>query len=120
MIGPVLGLVGSETEDLQHFAEYGVVLMLFLIGLEMQPQTLWDMRIRLLGLGGLQVGLTLAAITLVGDGGGPAVEPGARGRDHPVPVLDGHRDADPAARRSWRAATAGARPSRCCCSRTSR
>ncbi len=66
MIGPVLGLVGSETEDLQHFAEYGVVLMLFLIGLEMQPKTLWDMRSRLLGLGGLQVGVTLAAISLLG------------------------------------------------------
>ncbi len=64
-IGPVLGLVGAETEDLQHYAEYGVVLMLFLIGLEMQPRTLWDMRVRLLGLGGLQVGLTLAATSLV-------------------------------------------------------
>ena len=58
-IGPVLGLVGSEAEDVQHYAEFGVVLMLFLIGLEMQPKTLWGMRHRLLGLGGLQVGLTL-------------------------------------------------------------
>ncbi len=65
VIGPVLGLVGSETEDLQHYAEYGVVLMLFLIGLEMKPRTLWDMRIRLIGLGGLQVALTIGAITLV-------------------------------------------------------
>lgn len=37
LIGPVLGLVGSETADVQHYAEFGVVLMLFLIGLEMQP-----------------------------------------------------------------------------------
>ena len=65
-IGPVLGLVGAETEDLQHYAEFGVVLMLFLIGLEMRPRTLWDMRTRLIGLGGLQVGLTLAAVALVG------------------------------------------------------
>lgn len=65
-IGPVMGLVGSETEDVQHFAEYGVVLMLFLIGLEMKPRTLWDMRGRLVGLGGLQVGVTLGAITLGG------------------------------------------------------
>jgi CPA2 family monovalent cation:H+ antiporter-2 len=64
VIGPTLGLVGAETEDLQHFAEYGVVLMLFLIGLEMRPQALWEMRHRLFGLGGLQVGVTLALIML--------------------------------------------------------
>ncbi|WP_323785300.1 monovalent cation:proton antiporter-2 (CPA2) family protein [Thalassovita sp.] len=62
VIGPVLGLVGSETRDLQHFAEFGVVMMLFLIGLELTPRTLWDMRHKLIGLGGLQVGLTTAAM----------------------------------------------------------
>ncbi|SEO86767.1 Kef-type potassium/proton antiporter, CPA2 family [Salinihabitans flavidus] len=62
MIGPVLGLVGSETEDLRHFAEFGVVLMLFLIGLELEPRTLWAMRHKLVGLGGLQIGLTGAAV----------------------------------------------------------
>ncbi len=63
MIGPVLGLVGSETQDLQHFAEFGVVLMLFLIGLELEPRALWDMRHRLLGLGGLQITLTMGLVT---------------------------------------------------------
>ena len=62
VIGPVLGLVGAETEDLQHYAEFGVVLMLFLIGLELDPRALWDMRHRLLGLGGLQIGLSILAI----------------------------------------------------------
>ena len=62
MIGPALGLVGTETVTVQHYAEFGVVLMLFLIGLEMQPKMLWEMRTRLLGLGGLQVGLTIVAI----------------------------------------------------------
>lgn len=62
LIGPVLGLVGSETKDLQHFAEFGVVMMLFLIGLELEPRALWDMRHRLLGLGGLQILLTTAAL----------------------------------------------------------
>lgn len=61
-IGPVLGLVGSETQDLQHFAEFGVVMMLFLIGLELEPRALWDMRDRLIGLGGLQIGLTTVII----------------------------------------------------------
>ncbi|REJ72851.1 MAG: potassium transporter, partial [Proteobacteria bacterium] len=44
IIGPVMGLVGSETADLQHFAEFGVVMMLFVIGLELEPRALWDMR----------------------------------------------------------------------------
>jgi len=63
LVGPVLGLAGTETADLQHFAEFGVVMMLFLIGLELEPRALWDMRHKLLGLGGLQVVLTTAAIT---------------------------------------------------------
>ena len=63
-IGPLTGLVGAETKDLQHFAEFGVVMMLFLIGLELEPRALWNMRKRLLGLGGLQVGLTMFAITV--------------------------------------------------------
>jgi CPA2 family monovalent cation:H+ antiporter-2 len=33
IIGPLVGLVGNETQDLQHFAEFGVVMMLFLVGL---------------------------------------------------------------------------------------
>ena len=62
IIGPVLNLVGAETEDLQHFAEFGVVMMLFLIGLELEPRTLWDMRHKLLGLGGLQIALSALAL----------------------------------------------------------
>jgi CPA2 family monovalent cation:H+ antiporter-2 len=64
IIGPVAGLVGSETESLQHFAEFGVVMMLFLIGLELEPRALWDMRHKLIGLGGLQVSVTTALIAL--------------------------------------------------------
>lgn len=63
VIGPLTGLVGSETQDLQHFAEFGVVMMLFLIGLELEPRALWNMRQRLLGLGGLQIFLTMIAIS---------------------------------------------------------
>jgi len=62
LIGPAFGLVGSETKDLQHFAEFGVVMMLFLIGLELEPRALWNMRHRLLGLGGLQVTVSAAAL----------------------------------------------------------
>lgn len=61
VIGPGLGLVANTT-DLQHFAEFGVVMMLFLIGLELEPPALWDMRHRLIGLGGMQVILTMFAV----------------------------------------------------------
>jgi glutathione-regulated potassium-efflux system protein KefB len=72
IIGPVLGLVGSETLNLQHFAEFGVVMMLFLIGLELEPRALWDMRHRLIGLGGLQIGVsTLALMGAAMAGGQP-------------------------------------------------
>lgn len=62
VIGPLTGLVGTESQDIQHFAEFGVVVMLFLIGLELEPRALWDMRKRLVGLGGLQVGLTTLVV----------------------------------------------------------
>lgn len=62
IIGPITGLVGSETQDLQHFAEFGVVMMLFLIGLELDPRALWAMRQKLIGLGGLQISLTMIAV----------------------------------------------------------
>ncbi|WP_101068561.1 monovalent cation:proton antiporter-2 (CPA2) family protein [Roseovarius salinarum] len=62
LVGPALGLVGHETKEIQHFAEFGVVMMLFLIGLELEPRALWDMRHRLLGLGGLQIGVTTLAV----------------------------------------------------------
>jgi monovalent cation:H+ antiporter-2, CPA2 family len=65
LIGPVLHLVGNETEDLQHFAEFGVVMMLFLVGLELQPRALWEMRARLLGLGGLQIVATAALVMVI-------------------------------------------------------
>ncbi|MCG6201508.1 cation:proton antiporter [Psychromonas antarctica] len=63
VIGPVIGLVGEETVSIQHFAEFGVVMMLFLVGLELEPKMLWAMRNRLMGLGGLQlVGTTLSVM----------------------------------------------------------
>lgn len=61
VIGPVTGLVGHEATTIQHFAEFGVVMMLFLVGMELDPKALWAMRVRLVGLGGLQVVLSIAA-----------------------------------------------------------
>lgn len=59
VIGPfLLGFIGEEGQDIMHFAEFGVVMMLFLIGLELEPQLLWKLRKSILGLGGLQVIVT--------------------------------------------------------------
>ncbi len=63
VIGPFgLGLLGEEGADVMHFAEFGVVMMLFLVGLELEPALLWRLRTPILGLGGLQVLLTSLAI----------------------------------------------------------
>ncbi|MEM7247048.1 MAG: monovalent cation:proton antiporter-2 (CPA2) family protein [Acidobacteriota bacterium] len=68
-IGPFcLRLVGDEGQDVLHFAEFGVVMMLFVVGLELQPSLLWRMRGPILGLGGLQVGVTAAVVTGIGLG----------------------------------------------------
>lgn len=63
VIGPFgLGFIGEEGEDVMHFAEFGVVMMLFLIGLELKPSLLWRLRNPILGLGGSQVVITAALI----------------------------------------------------------
>jgi len=63
LIGPyVLKLIGEEGEDAMHFAEFGVVMMLFLIGLELQPPLLWKMRASIFGLGGFQVAATALVV----------------------------------------------------------
>lgn len=56
IIGPyVLGFIGQEGQDIMHFAEFGVVMMLFLIGLEIDPHKFWKMRRFILGMGTLQM-----------------------------------------------------------------
>src|SRR6185503_13106440 len=58
LIGPSgLGMVG-DAESTLHLAEFGVVLLLFLIGLELDPARLWALRQPVFGLGGAQVGIT--------------------------------------------------------------
>ncbi len=65
VIGPFgLSLIG-EIEEVMHFTEFGVVMMLFLVGLELKPSLLWEMRLPILGMGGLQVILTSGAIGAV-------------------------------------------------------
>ncbi|UJR84703.1 monovalent cation:proton antiporter-2 (CPA2) family protein [Sandaracinus amylolyticus] len=81
VIGPfALGLVGREGQDVMHFAEFGVVMMLFLIGLELRPSLLWEMRRTILGLGGLQVVVTAIVVAgiawALGLAPGPAITTG--------------------------------------------
>ena len=70
VIGPSgLGLF-SNPEAVLHVAEFGVVMFLFIIGLEMQPSRLWKLRGDIFGLGAAQVGLCGALLTGVGVLGG--------------------------------------------------
>ena len=73
LIGPfLLGFIGEEGETILHFAEFGVVMMLFLIGLEINPKDFWNMRKTIVGMGGSQVLLTMIlsyiVFTLIGYG----------------------------------------------------
>ena len=66
LIGPFcLSFIGTEGQDIMHFAEFGVVMMLFVIGLELEPSRLWRMRRIIAGLGGLQVLGTTLVITAI-------------------------------------------------------
>jgi glutathione-regulated potassium-efflux system ancillary protein KefC/glutathione-regulated potassium-efflux system protein KefB len=66
IIGPFgLGLI-KDTEHILHFAELGVVFLLFVIGLELQPSRLWVLRRMIFGLGGTQVIVSAGAIAAVG------------------------------------------------------
>jgi len=66
LIGPfIFGFIGEEGQDIMHFAEFGVVMMLFLVGLELKPSLLWKLRASILGLGGMQVVATAGIITVI-------------------------------------------------------
>ncbi|MFH0257670.1 glutathione-regulated potassium-efflux system protein KefB [Vibrio rumoiensis] len=65
VIGPWgMGLI-SDVDSVMHFSELGVVLLLFLIGLELNPKKLWQMRMPILGLGGAQVVVTTLVISVI-------------------------------------------------------
>lgn len=67
LIGPsALNLVGSEGENVKHFAEFGVIVMLFLVGLELEPEKLWSLRKKIFGLGLMQVVCVALAIAAAG------------------------------------------------------
>ncbi len=66
LIGPyLLGFIGKEGEDIMHFAEFGVVMMLFLIGLELEPSKFWKMRKSIIGMGSIQLIITSLLIFIL-------------------------------------------------------
>jgi glutathione-regulated potassium-efflux system ancillary protein KefC len=65
LIGPYALKLIADPEHMLHFAEFGVVLMLFLIGLELESKKVWELRKLLFGLGGLQVTLTIGLVTVI-------------------------------------------------------
>ena len=65
-IGPWGFKLVGQIEDVRAFAELGVVFLLFVIGLELEPRRLWSMRVKLVGLGASQVLGSIALIVLVG------------------------------------------------------
>ena len=78
-LGSVLGYLGaglaigpfgfgwfSDPQSILHVAELGVVMFLFVVGLEMRPSHLWNLRHEIFGLGALQVGVAIAALTGIG------------------------------------------------------
>ena len=66
VVGQISGLLGTPDTGLVGVAEFGVVMLLFVIGLEMEPETLWDLRHKLIGLGGLQIVVTTFIIAAAG------------------------------------------------------
>lgn len=66
LVGPYGLKLISEPESILHFAEFGVVILLFIIGLEIQPHKLWTMKKKLLGFGGLQILISSVVFMCIG------------------------------------------------------
>ncbi|MCY4543180.1 MAG: cation:proton antiporter [Rhodobacteraceae bacterium] len=64
VVGQLYGLLNRPQVHFEHITEFGVIFLLFVIGLDLDPKSLWQMRNKLVGLGGLQLGVTTAVIAL--------------------------------------------------------
>ncbi|KXH80530.1 monovalent cation:proton antiporter-2 (CPA2) family protein [Chryseobacterium kwangjuense] len=66
IIGPyVLRLTGKDVNDIMHASEFGVIMLLFLVGLELEPRKFWEMRKKIMGLGLTQMLLSISLLFLV-------------------------------------------------------
>ena len=66
LVGPSVAGLFTDPESILHFSELGVVMFLFVIGLELRPQKLWTMRGQIFGLGLAQVAVAIALLTTAG------------------------------------------------------
>jgi monovalent cation:proton antiporter-2 (CPA2) family protein len=66
IIGPyVLKLTGKDVNGIMHASEFGVIMLLFLVGLELEPRKFWEMRKKIVGLGLTQMLLTISLLFLI-------------------------------------------------------
>ncbi len=66
IIGPyVLKLTGKDVNDIMHASEFGVIMLLFLVGLELEPRKFWEMRKKIIGLGLTQMLLTISLLFII-------------------------------------------------------
>jgi len=66
IIGPyVLRLTGHDVNNIMHASEFGVIMLLFLVGLELEPRKFWEMRKKIVGLGLTQMALTISILFLI-------------------------------------------------------
>ena len=93
-IGPWGLRLVEDVESILHFAEFGVVLMLFVIGLELEPKRLWAMRAAVFGGGALQLALCGAALAARRSCAGLPLAGGDRRGSCPCALVDRHRHAD--------------------------
>jgi glutathione-regulated potassium-efflux system protein KefB len=66
LVGPYVLRLFDDAQAILHFSELGVVMFLFVIGLELRPHKLWAMRGHIFGLGLVQVALAIGTLTLTG------------------------------------------------------
>lgn len=66
LIGPMCLKLITDSEEVSHLAELGVIMMLFVIGLELDPKKLWRLRRAIIGIGGLQLLATTLILTTIG------------------------------------------------------
>lgn len=66
IIGPyVLKLTGNDVDGIMHASEFGVIMLLFLVGLELEPRKFWEMRKKIIGLGLTQMVLTISILFII-------------------------------------------------------
>ncbi|MBW3521019.1 MULTISPECIES: monovalent cation:proton antiporter-2 (CPA2) family protein [unclassified Chryseobacterium] len=66
IIGPyVLKLTGNDVDGIMHASEFGVIMLLFLVGLELEPRKFWEMRKKIVGLGLTQMVLTISILFII-------------------------------------------------------